>query len=117
VSPEVIAGLVRLVANGRKFRVDDAVVIEHLIEMGVPKEHAAELLSEISEGLHQGHQLATTGTGEAPTHPPASPLYVAAFLAGQQAVTTEQKERRLRSIVMSVIAVIVLGAAAYFALR
>lgn len=117
MSPEVIDALVRLVANGRKFRVDDAVVIEHLVEMGVPKEHAAELLTEISQGLQRGHELATNGTGDAPVSPPASPLYLAAFTAGQHAVADERKAQRPRQVVMVVVAFIVLGLVFYFVAR
>lgn len=117
MSPEVIDALVRLVANGRKFRVDDAVVIEHLIEMGVPKEHAAELLTEISQGLQRGNDLATTGIGEPPASPPASPLYIAAFTAGQTAVADERKAQQPRRVVMVIIGLIVIGMIVYVVAR
>jgi hypothetical protein len=117
VSPEVIDALVRLVANGRKFRVDDAIVIEHLIEMGVPKEHAADLLTEIGQGLQRGNDLATNGTGEPPVSPPASPLYLAAFTAGQQAVADERKAQRLRQVVMVFIGLVVISVMIYIAAR
>lgn len=117
MSPEVIDALVRLVANGRKFRVDDGVLIEHLVEMGVPKEHAAELLTEISQGLQRGNELTTTGTGEPPTSPPASPLYLAAFSAGQRAVAEEKKAQRLRQVVMVIIGLSVLAMIAFVVAR
>lgn len=117
MSPEVIDALVRLVDNGRKFRVEDTVVIEHLVEMGVPKEHAADLLTEITQGLQRGNDLATNGTGEPPASPPASPLYLAAFTAGQQAVTDERKAQRPRQIVLVIIALIVIGVVIYVVAR
>jgi hypothetical protein len=117
VSPEVIDALVRLVANGRKFRVADAVIIEHLVEMGVPTQHAADLLTEISQGLQRGHDLATDGAGEPPASPPASPLYLAAFTAGRTAVADERKARRPRQVVMVVIGLLVIALVAYVVAR
>ena len=58
MSPEVIDALVKMVANGKKFGVADAAVIEHLIGLGVPKEHAVELRAEIAKGLQDGHDAA-----------------------------------------------------------
>lgn len=116
MSPEVIDALVKLVANGRKFGVADTVVIEHLIEMGVPKEHAAELLSEIAHGLQQGGDAATNATGEPPTSPPASPLYIAAYTEGRRAVVAS-KQRQPPYAVVGVIAVVVIGVLIYVLTR
>ncbi|MBA3699956.1 MAG: hypothetical protein H0W78_13995 [Planctomycetes bacterium] len=114
MSPEVITALVRLVANGRKFRVADAVVIEHLIEMGVPQAHAAELLAEIAQGLQHGSDVAVAGTGEPPPCPPASPLYLAGFTEGQRAVLADVQTRQSSRRTMLAIAVlIVLGVLIY----
>lgn len=105
MSPEVIAALVRLVANGRKFGVTDAVIHEHLVEMGVPKEHAQELCREITDGLEAGAQM---NEGDPSPSSSTSPLYQAAVAEGKQSKVTQQRQRRYSTIVsMVVLAVIV----------
>ena len=105
MSPEVIDALVRLVANGRKFGVADAVVIEHLVEMGVPTEHAPALLREIGDSLRQGADAAQAG-GDPPAMPPASPLQVAAFLEGRRSVAAKQRHGR-QAMIVTVVALVV----------
>lgn len=91
MTPEVIGGLVRFVSDARRLRAADDVIIERLVDMGVPKEHAADLLKEITTGLQHGAQVAYLGFGEYPTSPPASPLHVAAFKEGQHAYRVEMR--------------------------
>jgi hypothetical protein len=105
VSPEVIEGLIRLVANGRKFGVTDAIIHEHLVEMGVPKEHAQELCREISDGLEAGARM---NDGDPAPTSSTSPLYQAAMAEGKRAKVTQQQQRRQSTIVgMVVLAVVV----------
>lgn len=104
MSPEVVDALVRLVANGRRFGVADTVIIEHLVEMGVPQEHAQDLLSEITDGLQEGRG---DHHGEPATASSASPLYLAAVAEGKRNRATRLRQSRQSSIVAMVVVVVV----------
>lgn len=91
MTPEVIGALVRFISDARRLRAADDVIIERLIDMGVPKEHAADLLKEITTGLQHGVQVAYLGFGDHPTCPPATPLHVAAFQEGHHAYRVEMR--------------------------
>lgn len=107
MSPEVVNALVHLVASAKRLRVDDAATINRLIDMGVPKEHASDLLSDIRTGLDQGATVAALGFGERPTSPPASPLLVAAFAEGHRTVLIERRwAARMKFILFVVVAVV-----------
>ncbi len=109
MTPEVIDALVHLVASAKRLRVDDEATINRLIDLGVPKDHAAELLSEIRSGLDQGASAAALGFGERPTSPPASPLLVAAFAEGHRAVLVEKRwAGHMKFITFVVVAVVCL---------
>jgi hypothetical protein len=110
MSPEVIDALVRLVANGRKFGVADAVVIEHLLEMGVPKEHAQDLLKEITHGLLDGagQHLGEQGPER------NSPLYLAAYAEGKRSQATRDRQSLKSSIVTLVVLVVVISLVIWF---
>lgn len=106
MAPEVIDALVHLIASAKRLRVDDAATINRLIDMGVPTEHATELLNEIRSGLDQGAKAAALGFGERPTSPPASPLLVAAFAEGHRAALIEKRwGGHLKFIIFVVVAV------------
>ena len=109
MSPEVIDALVKMVANGRKFGVADAAVIEHLIGLGVPREHAAELRAEIATNLQAGHDAAASGSE--PDALPTSPLAQAAFNAGRRAFQQEDEQRRApRHTLLGVLVFLMLAA-------
>lgn len=109
MSPEVIDALVKMVANGKKFGVADAAVVEHLIGLGVPKEHAVELRAEIAASLQAGHDAAASG--REPAELPTSPLTLAAFNAGRRSFheATEQRGRP-RQTLIGVLVFVVLAA-------
>lgn len=107
MAPDVVNALVHLVASAKRLRVDDAVTIERLVDLGVPKEHAPDLLIEITTGLHQGRSVAVVGVGEHPTSPPASPLLIAAFAEGHRAVLIERRwAARMKFLLFVVVAVV-----------
>jgi hypothetical protein len=109
VSPEVVDALVKMVANGRKFGVADTAVIDHLVGLGVPKEHAEQLRAEIATSLQAGHDSAAAG-GE-PAELPTSPLALAAFNAGRRAFREAEEQRgRPRQTLIGVLVFLVLGA-------
>lgn len=112
MSPEVIDALVKMVANGRKFGVTDAAVTEHLIGLGVPKEHAAALRAEIAASLQAGHDAAAAGSE--PAELPTSPLALAAFNAGRRAFheATDQRHQP-RQTLIGVLVFLVLAALVY----
>lgn len=114
MAPEVVSALVHLVANAQRLRVNDAVTIERLVDMGVPKEHAADLLSEISNGLKAGASTAVVGVGEWPTNPPASPLSVAAFAEGHRAVLVKKRWTGHMKLILFVVAAVVCLLIYYF---
>lgn len=107
MAPEVIDALVHLIASAKRLRVDEAATINRLIDMGVPKEHASELLSEIRNGLDQGASVAVLGFGERPTCPPASPLHVAAFAEGHRAFLIERRWAARMKFSLVVVAAVV----------
>jgi VIT1/CCC1 family predicted Fe2+/Mn2+ transporter len=114
MSPEVVNALVHLVASAKRLRVDEAATINRLIDMGVPKEHAAELLSDIRSGLDQGANVASLGFGERPTSPPASPLFVAAFAEGHRTVHEEKRWAGHIKFIIFVVAAVVCLLIYYF---
>lgn len=114
MAPEVVNALVHLIASAKRLRVDDAATINRLTDMGVPEEHAAELISEIRRGLDQGALVAALGFGERPTSPPASPLYVAAFAEGHRAVHDEKRWAKHMKFIIFVVAAIVCLVIYYF---
>lgn len=114
MAPEVINALVHLIASAKRLRVDEAATINRLIDMGVPKEHAAEILTEIRTGLDQGANVAALGFGERPTCPPASPLHVAAFTEGHRTVHEQKRWAGHMKFIIFVIAAIVCLVVYYF---
>lgn len=109
MSPEVIDALVKMVANGKKFGVADAAVVEHLIGLGVPKEHAEELRAEIAASLQVGHDTAASGSD--PSELPTSPLALAAFNTGRRAFHEAAEQRRQpRQTLIGVLVFLVLAA-------
>jgi hypothetical protein len=107
MAPEVVAALVHLIASAKRLRVDEAATITRLIDMGVPKEHAADLLSEIRNGLDHGAKVAALGFGERPTSPPHSPMFVAAFAEGHRAYLVERRWATRMKYVLIIVAAVV----------
>ena len=107
MAPEVVNALVHLIASAKRLRVDEAATINRLIDMGVPQEHASELLREIRTGLDQGANVAALGFGERPTCPPASPLHVAAFTEGHRAFLIERRWAARMKYALVVVAAVV----------
>jgi hypothetical protein len=117
MSPEVVDAIVRLVSNARRFRVDDDTTIKHLIEMGVPGEHAKDLMADIDLGLQQGIAVAVAGHGTWPTSPPESPFRVAAFSEGHRSCLDDRRRDTLRKRVFVIMTIVVVGILAYVSSR
>jgi hypothetical protein len=114
MSPEVIDALVKMVANGKKFGVSDDAVVEQLIGLGVPKEHAVELRTEIAKHLQAGHDAAAAGIDHPAPDQPLSPLALAAFHAGRSDFLAKQVQRsNPRRTLLGVLVFLVLAALVY----
>ena len=114
MAPEVVHALVHLIASAKHLRVNEAATINRLIDLGVPKEYAAELLSEIRNGLDHGAKVAALGFGERPTSPPASPMYVAAFSEGHRTFLIERRWAARMKYALIVVAAVVCCLIYYF---